>query len=237
MRALLLVLLFMAYSANLSAAGNSLENNFALRAGLSFNHIKFETDKIIDNTEDEDDEKNEVETQSYGFSTSFAYRFTSWEVGAGSDVFFGKIADTTFINDNSSLRGDGRFRVVTINPFVKYYTPFAPFNRISIYFGMGPSWSLQTFSFKNIQSTGSFNNKRKITFENYGGSLFIGIEEILPYKEMHPTFLEIGYSYMNSYKVAIIDATKEDDVVTLSEKASREFSGHYIIVRFGITLF
>lgn len=213
------------------------ENNFSLRAGLSLNNIQFKTDRIIDNTEDEDDEKNEIKTQSYGFSTSFSYRFSSWELGAASDVFFGGIKDTTFISDNNSLRGSGRFRVVTITPYFKYYTPFSLFNRVNIYGGFGPSWSLQTFVFKNIITTGTFNNKSRISFENYGGSLFIGFEEILPYKEMHPTFLEVGYAYMNSYKVAIIDATNRADVVVLSERESRKFSGHYIIARFGVTLF
>lgn len=237
MKTLLSFFLFFT-SINLSASTQtSPQNNFSLRAGLAFNHIRFKTDKIINNSEEDDDEKNDVKTQSYGFTTAASYRWTKWEAVIASDVFAGNIKDTTFVNGNDSLRGNGIFRLVTINPVIKYYTPIELFNRVSIYTGIGPAWSLQTFVFKDIKTTGNFNNKKRISFENYGGGLFIGFEEILPFKELHPTFLEVGYSYMNSYKVAVIDATNRDDVVVLSEKDSREFSGHYIIVRFGVTLF
>jgi hypothetical protein len=237
MKTILCIFLFL-ININLSASTlNSAQNNFSLKAGLAFNQISFKTDKIINNTESEDDDKNEIKTQSYGFTTAASYRWNKWEALIASDVFAGNIKDTTFINGNNSLRGSGYFRLVTINPVIKYYTPFELFNSVSIYTGIGPAWSLQTFVFKDIVSTGNFNNKKRISFENYGAGLFIGFEEILPFKEIHPTFLEIGYSYMNSYKVAVIDATNSADVVVLSEKDSREFSGHYVIVRFGVTLF
>jgi hypothetical protein len=76
-----------------------------------------------------------------------------------------------------------------------------------------------------------------VSFENYGGSLFIGFEEIKPFKEMHPIFFEVGYSYMHSYKVSILDASNSANVITLSEGDSNDFSGQYIIVRAGMALF
>ena len=50
-------------------------------------------------------------------------------------------------------------------------------------------------------------------------------------------FLEVGYSYMHSYKVSILDATNSAEVITLTEGDSNDFSGQYIIVRAGVALF
>ncbi|MBY0413408.1 MAG: hypothetical protein K2Q18_04555, partial [Bdellovibrionales bacterium] len=101
----------------------------------------------------------------------------------------------------------------------------------------GPAWSLQTYVFNHPQTTGNFNDKRRVSFENYGGGIFIGLEQILPFKDKHPYFLEIGFSYMHSYKVSILDSSNSAEVITLNEGDSNDFSAQYIIVRAGMTLF
>lgn len=216
----------------------SLSDNFTLRAGLSFNLNQIRTDRLIDNDEsDPEDPDDETKTLGFGIITSIGYRFENWEFALASDVLFGKIKDITFISEGNSVRGGGHFRLVSIGPQIKYYTPYSLLNVANFYFAFGPSWSLQTFVFSHPQTTGNFNNKRRISFENYGGGLFLGLEEIKPFKEAHPMFLEIGYSYMHSYKVSILDSTTSTEVITLSEGNSNDFSGQYVIIRAGVSLF
>lgn len=214
-------------------------DKFTLRAGLSFHSNQIHTDRLIDNSDLEDDGKPEDETKTIGFGivTSIAYRWENWEFALGSDILFGRIKDVSFIYDNSSIRGGGHFRLVSIGPQIKYYTPFSLLDFANLYLGFGPSWSLQTFVFSRAATSGNFNNKKRVSFENYGAGFFVGLEEITSSKNKHPMFLEVGYSYMHSYKVSILDASDSADVITLSEGDSNDFSGQYLIVRAGITLF
>lgn len=237
MKTIILLLLFV-FNSTLWATETPMNDNFILRAGFSFNLAQMKTDRLIDNHETEDNEpEDETKTPGFGIATSVAYRWNHWEFAFASDAVFGAFKDITFIYQNNSIRGQGNTRLVSIGPQIKYYTPYSIFNRANFYIGFGPSWSLQTFVFRNAATAGNFNNKRRISFENYGGGIFIGLEEILPFKEDHPIFLEVGYSYMHSYKVSVLDATNTAEVTTLSEGDSNEFSAHYIIVRAGFTLF
>lgn len=214
-------------------------DKFSLRSGLSFNRIEMRTDRFIDNS-DLDDGIPEDETRTFGFGvvTSVSYRFGDWEFGFASDILFGKVKDVTFNYNQNSIRGGGHFRMVSIGPQLKYFTPYSLANKARFYVGLGPAWSLQTFVFKsNAITTGNFNNKRRISFENYGGGLFIGVEEILPSKDEHPMFLEVGFSYMHSYRVSVLNADDTAEVVTLSQGDSNDFSGQYLIIRAGFTLF
>lgn len=222
-----------------SAFADAFQNDrFTLRAGFSFNLTQIQTDKFIDNREFDDGEpEDETRTFGFGLVTSIGYRIGEWEFAFASDVLFGGFKDITFITGQDSIRGGGHFRLVSIGPQIKYYTPYSLFNRANFYVGFGPSWSLQTFVFRNAQTTGSLSDKRRISFENYGGGLFIGLEEILPTKTQHPMFIEVGYSYMHSYKVSILDAENTAEVVTLSQGDSNDFSSQYIIIRAGFTLF
>lgn len=216
-----------------------MEDNYIIRGGLSFLSVFFKTGSLIDNTEHDEGEvdTDETNTPGYGFTTSVARRWTDFELLFGSDVYFGQIKDLTFISENKSIRGSGHFRVVNLGPTAKYITPLILLNKAQFYVGAGPNWSLQTFVFSDVVGAGGFNNNNRVSFENYGGNIYFGIEEITPDKSSHPTYLEFGYSYMSSYKVSIHDASKQTDVITLSEKSSRKFSGHYFIIRLGMTLF
>lgn len=237
MKTLILLFIAIIYSGN--AYSDVFSNDhFTLRAGFSFNLTEIRTVKFIDNHEIDDGEpEDETKTFGFGLVTSIGYRLGNWEFAFASDVLFGRIKDITFISGQDSIRGGGHFRLVSIGPQIKYFTPYSLFNLATFYVGFGPSWSLQTFVFKDATTTGSLSNKRRISFENYGGGLFIGLEEILPSKSQHPMFLEVGYSYMHSYRVSILDAENTADVVTLSQGDSNDFSAQYIIIRAGFTLF
>lgn len=218
---------------------STYESSFILSGGLSFNQVMIRTDKLIDNHENDNDEKNhdETKTYGYGFNTAITYLNTNWEYGFGSDVVFGNIKDLTFVYKGSTIRGSGHFRVMSLGPLVKYNTNYYPFNRYQFYAGIMPTWSLQTFVFTKSQATGAFNGNSRISFENYGGGLFIGLKETRPNIENHPMYIEIGYNYMHSKKVSIVDASNKKEAITLSESDSKEFSAQYLIVRLGMILF
>lgn len=243
-KVIFLTIFFMIHSLHASElSADTMENNVIVRGGLSFLSVFFKTSALIDNHEEDDeddkfdDDFDETKTIGFGFSTSVAKRWTSFELGFGSDVYFGNIKDLTFSSDNHSIRGSGNFRVINLGPTIKYHAPWTIFNLATVYVGGGPNWSLQTFVFTDVIESDGFNDDTRVSFENYGGNLFFGIEQIKSYKSDHPAYLEFGYSYMNSYEVSINDASKETDVITLSQSSSRKFSGHYFIARLGFILF
>lgn len=214
-------------------AGNPLEDNFNLKAGFSLSRF------VQNSTLIPSPHKNESESENtgFGFNTSAGYKWSYWEILFASDALFGKLNDMTFKVENQQIRGDGSFRVFTLSPLIRYYTPYSFWNRWNIYASSGPTWSLHTFIIVNNLNNTDFDHKKRISFENRGGSINFGVEEIVPYKETHPAFFEVGYSYMRSHRIFIVDASDFKDVKTLKKGASKDFSGHYFIFRFGITLF
>lgn len=219
-------------------AETSWTDGFTLRAGVSFTAVEMRTDKFIDNTESEpDDPEDEARTFGFGGVTSVHYRVGNWEFGVASDVLFGVIRDATFVYNGSTIRGEGSFRLVSVGPQFKYFTAYTLFNYANLYVGTGPTWSFQTFVFDDATTTGKFSGKNRVGFENIGGGLFVGLEQIGPAKSAHPMFLEVAFNYMHSYKVSILDASRSADVITLSEDDSDDFSAYYLIVRLGATLF
>lgn len=223
-------------------ADDSLLNNFNLNAGLSLNLIEMRTNQFLQSEEEDDDEgelEDEINNLGAGFYSSINYRFIDWEFGMFSDFAVGVIKDTvTFSHNGSSITGKGHFRLINLGPQIKYHTDFHLFNKAKFYIGFGPSWSLQTFVFKgNSESTGSFDARKRISFENYGATFLVGLQEMHKTKKEMPWFLEFVYSFMLSQKVSINDATDLADVITLSEGDSNDFKAHYFMFRFGVTLF
>lgn len=220
-------------SAIASVAEHATENNFNIKAGISIGRVYLKSSLIPTNTKRED----KTESTGFGFNTSIGYKWNNWELMVGSDVLFGTLKDMTFTVNSKEVTGDGHFRFFTLSPLLRYYTPYTIYNRWNLFVDAGPTWSLHTFIFSNPASDTDFSNKKRISFENRGGSINIGFEEIVPYKETHPTYFEIGYSYMRSHRIFIADASDFKDVKTLQKGNSKDFYGHYFILRFGITLF
>ncbi len=234
MNALILAFLVFVSSIHLAiAAEQTTENNFNIKAGLTYSRVYLKSTLIPTNPKKEDSNEN----NGFGFNTSAGYKWNNWEAIISSDVLFGKLNDLTFNVNSSEIRGDGSFRIFSVSPMFRYYTPYTVYNRWNVFVGAGPTWSLHTFIITNNLTTTDFSSKKRINFENRGGSLNIGLEEIVPFKEMHPTFIELGYSYMRSKQIFIVDASDFTDVKTLSKGNSNDFHGHYFVARFGITLF
>lgn len=229
-----LVFIFSLSQSYAESLNSSIDDNFNLKAGLSISHLHQQSALIPSHTKNESHSEN----SGFGFNTSAGHKWTNWEVLVSSDVLFGKLHDMTIKFDNDQVTGDGSFRVFTLSPLVRYYTSKSLWNRWNIYASAGPTWSLHTFIItNNLSNNGQIDRNKRINFQNHGASLNIGFEEIVPYKETHPAFFEIGYSYMRSEQIFIVDASDFKDVKTLKKDSSKDFSGHYIIFRFGITLF
>ena len=200
--------------------------------------INYEEEDDDDDEDEEDDMEDEHTSVGLGIYSSISYRFIDWEIGFFSDFLVGPMTKSYFIWKDNSIMGSGHHRMINLGPNFRYHTPFNPFNKANVYVGFGPSWSLQTFVFNDKAiTTGDFTSKKRISFENYGGTFFIGLEELVNKKSDRPWFIEFVYSYMHSYKASILDATDSVDVITLSEGDSNDYSAHYFMLRLGITLF
>ncbi len=220
-------------SFSIAEAAELTDHNFNLKTGLSFNRSSLKTSLLPDSPKKEDETSN----SGIGFYTSFGHKWSKWEILASSDVVFGNLSDLSFAIDSYQIRGSGHYRIFSLSPMIKYFTNYVYKNRWNLYSSFGPTLSLHTFIVNRTDKNSTFNSSKRISFENKGLSLNVGFEEVVAYKSIHSTFFEIGYSYMRSNQVFIVDASDFKDVKTLSNSASKDFSGRYVFLRLGFTLF
>lgn len=219
----------------------AFSEEFFLSAGPGFSEGSVKSRYLIQQDDDEDEIEDETKIPAIGLTSRFGFRSYPLEMGILSDIGFGKAENIRFnesqeANNNTLVEGDGHYRIVTISPYLKHNFPWK-YRAWNAYIGGGPSWSLNTLVIKNVNNGSNFNTKKRVSFENFGAGIFVGVEEILPFKEMHPTFIEFGYSYMASYKVSVIDASDFKEVQTLSSRKGRDFRGSFFFLRLGVVLF
>lgn len=186
-----------------------------------------------------------LESEEYahgtGFNTHFGYKSKYFEVNLSSYIFWGEMEELTFRARGEDITGEGTYRNVSFGPTLKYqYRGVQPFKNWFLYTSIGPMWSLQTVKFDDdFESTGSqFNTNQKLTFESYGGAFAIGLEEDLPYKEMHQVYIELLYTYMHTRKVSVVDKSDFTETNILSEEETNQnLSGHFLMISLGLTVF
>lgn len=229
---LLLFVLFLVFN-----QAKAFEEQAFIAAGFGFSYASIKT-KFIEQRENGELE-DETKTFALGISTRFAYRKIAREYGISSDVGFGRMKDVTVKNSETTfVQGNGHYRVITINPYIKQNLSLTIGTNWSPYFGGGPAWSLQTLTISELtRSNSTIDNKKRISFENLGASLIFGIEEVLQYKEMHPTYIEFGYSFMANYQVSIVDASNTSETKLISSRKAKEFYGSFYFARVGMVLF
>lgn len=212
----------------LSSSCFAWQNDMSLKGGLGLSQA---TIHAFDDSEDH--------MTGFGFNTQFGYRFTNWEINLASYIYWGTIDDLRFRANGASVVGSGGFRHVSFGPVFKYIFNWQPIRDWNFYVGLGPTWSMQTVRLREFQTTsGVFTSDYKLTYISRGGMLSIGIEEILPFKEMHPVYLEILYSYKKSKDVSVVDASNFAEVRTIStEESEQDIRGSFIMINAGITLF
>lgn len=233
MKILVLVIFSIFYYSTNSYA---FDREFFLSAGLGYSSASVKTRYLEQN--DDGEIEDETESKAFGVTTRFGYRLAPFEFGFLSDIGYGKVEDLSLkLIDNSTVSGDGHYRFVAISPYIKYLLPLPTYYQWRSYVGGGPSWGLQTIVMDNVTSGSNFNAEKRISFENFGAGIFLGFEEDLPYKQMHPVFLEVGVAYMKSYKVYLTDASNFKEVKTLSSKDSHDLTGTFVFIRAGLVLF
>ena len=90
---------------------------------------------------------------------------------------------------------------------------------------------------EEFQPTGTTARKNKISYNSRGAMLAIGMEEILPYKQMHPVYAELVYQRMDAYKVSIVDASNFRQVeITSREGTNQHVIGNVIMIAMGISI-
>lgn len=207
----------------------SFENDLVLKGGISYTAAKI---RGISGTEDS--------LNGTGFNTHFGYKWVNWEINLSSYIFWGEAEDLTYRAQGTTYTGDGSLRHVSFGPTFKYtFNQFEPYKNWRLYAGLGPSWSLQTVKFDEPDDDQTvFNRNQKLTYESSGGFLFIGAEEQTKYKEMHPVYIEILYSYKDSKSLTVVDTTSTTETNILSkEESKQDLSGHYFMFTIGITIF
>ncbi len=182
----------------------------------------------------------EDEMHGTGFNTHFGYKWKYFELSFSSYIYWGEWEDLTFEAAGETIQGEGTFRHVSFGPILRYQLRgVQPFKNWFMVVGLGPVWSLQTVKMDEFTSTGpKFNRNQKLAFESTGGVLSIALEEDLPYKEMHPVFVEFIYSYKKSRTLTIVDASDFVETNILStEEARQDLSGHFFMLSIGFTVF
>ncbi len=181
------------------------------------------------------------EMHGTGFNTHFGYKWKYFELTFSSYIYWGSIEDLAFQARGETINIDeGTFRHVSFGPILRYqFRGVQPFKNWFLFAGLGPVWSLQTIKVDEFRSSGPlYTSNDKLAFESTGGSLVFGLEEDLPYKEMHPVIIEFIYSYKKSQEVSVVDASDFVETNILStEEATQDLSGHFFGISIGFTVF
>lgn len=224
-----------------STSSWAFNNDLFLKGGLSLGGVSIET---LDDLSKKQDPNNDLDEShsvfaSFGLNSSFGYMLTDWEFSGYSAITFGKVKDLSIFAGGDIIEGSGSYRSVAIGPLVKYYTPFKIKKDWKLYFGIGPTWSIQTITMERFHSVkGTFTDNQKLAIESFGFTFVVGLHEQVLFKEMHPVFFELVYSHRNSYKISTVDASKftETNVLTTDEKG-QEIEDTMLLLNMGIVFF
>lgn len=220
----LIPLLLLFYFSSIKA----FENDLFLKGGVSHTWAKL---KGLEGSNDH--------LKGFGFSTHFGYRWECLEFTLSSYIFWGEIEDLTYQAQGKRFHGEGNFRHVSFGPIAKYhFRQLTFFKNYHFYAGLGPSWSLQTITLDEVEPEGSLDPNHKMTYESRGGFLVFGIEEKTEFKQMHPVYYELLYSYKKSKTLSVVDKSDSTKINILStEESGQNFNGHYIMISMGMTFF
>ena len=186
-----------------------------------------------------DAKKNTQDIHSgWGFNTHFGYHWYKWELTASSYVSFGDVSDLSFEVNGDDIQGDGKLRFVSISPNIRYYTDWWFYEGWRFYVGAGPIWTLKTIKFDRYDSEKTLGEDRKLTYESRGAMLILGVEELLPLKQLHPVYVELATGFTVSRELSVVDnSTPAETEILSSEPAHDEVQNYAIVLSLGITLF
>jgi hypothetical protein len=204
------------------------KNHLALKAGANYSVNRIKTKAKTDDF-----------YSGYGFNTHFGYHWNYVEISGSSYIHYGKTEELEFVVNDDRISGAGTVRFVSISPVVRWHTEWDPMKNYRFYIGGGPIWSIETVKIKKTSGTiNAFLRETKITYESNGGIGVFGVEEVTPFKEMHPTFIELAFIYQRSYRVSTVDTSKtaETNILT-TQRSFNDLQTFNILISIGITIF
>jgi len=177
----------------------------------------------------------------YRFSnvTIKGYNFHRFEINASGNSYWGKINQIQSELDHVSVSGGAVVRTFVIAVYLKYHLA-TTFKKVwQPYVGLGPSWSQHTLKMKDYQvSKGSFNDNNRIAYLTEGATVVFGIEENLPFREMHPMYMEFTYTFTAAKKVSLLDASNHKEIESLEyTNIDKKIYSHFIMFNMGMTIF
>ena len=177
----------------------------------------------------------------YRFSnlTIKGYNFNRFEINASGNSYWRKINHIKSELEHVAVDGTAAVRTFVIAVYLKYHFDTLYKKIWQPYVGLGPSWSQHTLKMKDYQVTkGSFNGNNRIAYLTEGATLVFGIEENLPYKEMHPVFMEFTYTFTAAQKVSLLDASNHKEIESIEyETIDKHVYSHIIMFNMGMTIF
>lgn len=193
----------------------------------------------VDISRDEQEEK----FFTPAINTQLSWYQGRFEFTANALLSFGKIDEVTHQIDDKVFAGEGKVFDLSISPIIKYELPVALKNGLwPVYIGAGPAWSLYTLRFRDNQALDAgfdvSSERYKLTYDTVGYNIILGAEELTRYKDMHPVYIELIYSYRKSRKISLVDTEKflEADIVEF-RRAHKRLEYHSLMVIMGVTFF
>lgn len=177
-----------------------------------------------------------INTQVSWYQGRFEFSFNAM-------MSFGKVDEIEHIVEGKTFDGTGKVFDVAISPIIKYELPFAlKRGRWPLYFGAGPAWSLYTLGFEDNQAIeAGFDIKTdsyKLTYDTFGYNIVFGTEELTTYKDMHPVYIELVYSYRKSKKISLVDTEQFIETNIVKQQSDhQELEYHSLMIVMGMTFF
>lgn len=176
-------------------------------------------------------------------NTQLSWYQGRFEFTANALLSFGKIDEITHEIDDKVFAGEGKVFDLSISPIIKYELPYALKSGLwPTYIGAGPAWSLYTLRFRDNQALDAgfevSSDRYKLTYDTVGYNIVLGAEELTRYKDMHPVYIELIYSYRKSRKISLVDTEKflEADIVEF-RRSHKRLEYHSIMLIMGVTFF
>jgi hypothetical protein len=221
---------------NVKETAAELIDGFTLKGGATLSHYSIRSQNHSQNS------------MNMGFNSHLSFRYLPMEFNLSSYVFFGKMRDYSLFGDssrfqffanNQTIETSGQIRQVMFSPNFKYLFSKTLGRYWHPYLGAGPSWSLTTLHLKPyVENTGSVRENHRISFLNFGGVIFFGFEEILPFKNAYPVYAELVYSFAQTKRLYLVDASNKAEVKEVSvEDTYFNVLGHTLMFNVGMTLF
>lgn len=178
------------------------------------------------------------ESFNFGINTQFGYRYHSFELGLFSNIYFGRTEDIKVVDNVDFVSGDGWVNGIDIGAYCKYFLPLSPVEGWRVYGFLGPALSLRTLRFSDFDTNTSLDTDYKITLNSQGIQLRIGVEQKDKQKEAQPIYFELIYSYMSTYKGAVVDISDVTRQETIETKNLDDlgFHTHSFLVSIGFSL-